>query len=67
MFTVNGTKKELQGVFSVKEYLEQNGYVLLRVQVLRWVWVLPRYCPMAQMHRQKAQREQEIRQSASFS
>ena len=25
MFTVNGTKKELPGVFSVKEYLEQNG------------------------------------------
>ena len=33
MFTVNGTKKELQGVFSVKEYLEQNGYVISQIAV----------------------------------
>ena len=33
MFTVNGTKKELPGVFSVKEYLEQNGYVISQIAV----------------------------------
>ena len=33
MFTVNGTKKELQGVFSVKEYLEQNGNVISQIAV----------------------------------
>ena len=33
MFTVNGTKKELSGVFSVKEYLEQNGYVISQIAV----------------------------------
>ena len=33
MFTVNGTKKELLGVFSVKEYLEQNGYVISQIAV----------------------------------
>ena len=58
---------DLSARVSETGWMSAPGWVLLRVQVLRWVWVLPRYCPMAQMHRQKAQREQEIRQSASFS
>ena len=33
MFTVNGTKKELPGVFSVKEYLEQNGFEIIEAKM----------------------------------
>ena len=42
MFTVNGTKKELQGVFSVKEYLEQNGYVISQIAVELNEEILPK-------------------------
>ena len=42
MFTVNGTKKELQGVFSVKEYLEQNGYVVSQIAVELNEEILPK-------------------------
>ena len=42
MFTVNGTKKELPGVFSVKEYLEQNGYVISQIAVELNEEILPK-------------------------
>ena len=42
MFTVNGTKQELQGVFSVKEYLEQNGYVISQIAVELNEEILPK-------------------------
>ena len=42
MFTVNGTKKELLGVFSVKEYLEQNGYVISQIAVELNEEILPK-------------------------
>ena len=42
MFTVNGTKKELLGVFSVKEYLEQNGYVFSQIAVELNEEILPK-------------------------
>ena len=42
MFTVNGTKKELQGVFSEKEYLEQNGYVISQIAVELNEEILPK-------------------------
>ena len=42
MFTVNGTKKELQGVFSLKEYLEQNGYVISQIAVELNEEILPK-------------------------
>ena len=42
MFTVNGTKKELPGVFSVKEYLEQNGYVISQISVELNEEILPK-------------------------
>ena len=42
MFTVNGTKKELPGVFSVKEYLEQNGYVVSQIAVELNEEILPK-------------------------
>ena len=42
MFTVNGTKKELSGVFSVKEYLEQNGYVISQIAVELNEEILPK-------------------------
>ena len=42
MFTVNGTKKELPGVFSVKEYLEQNGYVISQIAVQLNEEILPK-------------------------
>ena len=42
MFTVNGTKKELQGVFSVKEYLEQNGNVISQIAVELNEEILPK-------------------------
>ena len=42
MLRVNGTKKELQGVFSVKEYLEQNGYVISQIAVELNEEILPK-------------------------
>lgn len=42
MFTVNGTKKELSDVFSVKEYLEQNGYVISQIAVELNEEILPK-------------------------
>ena len=42
MFTVNGTKKGLPGVFSVKEYLEQNGYVISQIAVELNEEILPK-------------------------
>lgn len=42
MFTVNGTEKELPGVFSVKEYLEQNGYVISQIAVELNEEILPK-------------------------
>ena len=42
MFTVNGTKKELPGLFSVKEYLEQNGYVISQIAVELNEEILPK-------------------------
>ena len=42
MFTVNGTKKELQGVFPVTEYLEQNGYVISQIAVELNEEILPK-------------------------
>ena len=42
MFTVNGMKKELPGVFSVKEYLEQNGYVISQIAVELNEEILPK-------------------------
>ena len=42
MFTVNGTKKELPGVFSVKEYLEQNGYIISQIAVELNEEILPK-------------------------
>ena len=42
MFTVNGTKKELPGIFSVKEYLEQNGYVISQIAVELNEEILPK-------------------------
>ena len=42
MLTVNGTKKELPGVFSVKEYLEQNGYVISQIAVELNEEILPK-------------------------
>ena len=42
MFTVNGTKKELPGVFSVKEYLKQNGYVISQIAVELNEEILPK-------------------------
>lgn len=42
MFTVNGTKKELPGVSSVKEYLEQNGYVISQIAVELNEEILPK-------------------------
>ena len=42
MFTVNGTKKELPGVFSVKEYLERNGYVISQIAVELNEEILPK-------------------------
>ena len=42
MFTVNGTKKELPGVFSVKEYLEQNGSVISQIAVELNEEILPK-------------------------
>ena len=42
MFTVNGTKKERPGVFSVKEYLEQNGYVISQIAVELNEEILPK-------------------------
>ena len=42
MFTVNGTKKTLTGVFCVKEYLEQNGYVISQIAVELNEEILPK-------------------------
>lgn len=42
MFTVNGTKKELSDVFSVTEYLEQNGYVISQIAVELNEEILPK-------------------------
>ena len=42
MFTVNGTKKELSDVFSVKEYLEQNGYIISQIAVELNEEILPK-------------------------
>ena len=38
----NLLKKELQGVFSVKEYLEQNGYVISQIAVELNEEILPK-------------------------
>ena len=42
MFTVKKKKKELPGVFSVKEYLEQNGYVISQFAVELNEEILPK-------------------------
>lgn len=42
MITVNGKQKELANTVSVKEYLEQNGYVISQIAVELNEEILPK-------------------------
>lgn len=42
MITVNGKQKELTNTVSVKEYLEQNGYVISQIAVELNEEILPK-------------------------